>query len=338
MKLNYNNEQNRKLGLLISLLTIFTKKIIIWRAILSFKIYSYLCNFDSSYDFDSFTKQITRKIFSINDIKENIDVIQCIIFDNDFENEEFLTQVEQINQHIIKSYHEICSVEKIFYRCNRKEKPIKYRLDYEFSCPDIYNNIILLILGFISIIFNFIISLIIFLYEFLKFRKMLIIYHNINNFERLSKTSLSGTTKNSSQIKPNSNNNNTAEINVNSNSNINSRYLIIDSNAQRNERNSLNENNINSNNEFNNENILSVRKKNSSHSQELPEESLNDRKKINFTKINLKESRNELIDKESDNNNNTVEVRQINLKEFEDGNKEIYLNEVNNIIDMNKNK
>ena len=319
---NTNNKCSNKICLLIGTINNGTE------------LYSYLCNFDSSYDFDSFIDQLARKIFSVSN-KENNDKIKCRIFDNDNENEEILAQNEPINKQIIKSYYDICSVGNIFYRCNRKEKPKNYKVktdSYDFSCPIIYDNIVVILLGFISIIFNLIGSLIIFLYEFLIFRKILILYHNIYNFEQGIKISLSGTTKNSSQLKPNSNNN-IVEVNSNSNnSNINSRYLIIDSNAPRNQRNNINENDINSNNEFNSEDIISIRKKKNSHSQELPEDAINERNKIKFDHINIKESKNELIDDKSNNSNNTVEFRPINLKGIDDEKQGKYLTESNNVI------
>ena len=320
---NSNNKCSNKICLLIDKINNGTK------------LYSYLCNFDSSYDFDSFIDQLARKIFSVSN-KENNDKIKCRIFDNDIENEEILTQNEPINKQIIKSYYDICSIDHIFYRCNRKEKPKNYKIKYDlydFSCPNLYDNIVVILLGFISIIFNFIASLIIFLYEFLIFRKILLLYHNIDNFQQGIKISISGTTKNSSQLKPSSNNN-VVEVNSNNNnsSNINSRYLIIDSNARKNQQNNINENDINSNNEFNSEDIISIRKKKSSHSQELPEDVINDRNKINFNHINIKESKNELIDDKSNNSNNTVEFRPIKLKGFDDEKQEKYLTESNNVI------
>ena len=324
---NTNNKCSNKICLLIGKINNGTE------------LYSYLCNFDSSYDFDSFIDQLTRKIFSVSH-KENNDKIKCRIFDNDIENEEILSQNKPINKQIIKSYYDICSVNKIFYRCNRKEKPKNYKIkydSYDFSCPIIFDNIVVILIGFISIIFNFFASLIIFLYEFLMFRKILVLYHNINNFELEMKISLSGSTKNSSQLKPNSNNNNVAEVNSNNNnSNINSRYLIIDPNARRNQNNNINninENDINSNNEFNSEDIITIRKKKSSHSQELPEDAINDRNKIKFSHINIKESKNELIDDKSNNsNNNTMEFRSINLKGFDDEKQGKNLTESNNSI------
>ena len=295
--------------------------------------YSYLCNFDSSYDFDSFGDQVTKKLFSITNKEEN-DKIQCNAFDyEEFENQEFLIQIDKNDIYIIKSYYDICSKGHIFYRCNRKEKPKNYKIKYDFVCPDIYDNVKVLLLGFLSLIFNFICSFIIFLYEFLVFNKLLIIYQNINMYERNIKTSLSGTTKNSSKMKP-SNNAVENNSNNNNNSNINSQYLIIDSNIRRNENNKINENDINSNNEFNNENIISVRKRNNNdnNNNDFKENSITMERKIYFTNFNDNKSKNELLENSS---HNSVDFKSIHLSGDIDKNKGKYLTESNNIINNN---
>ena len=120
--------------------------------------FSYLCNFDSSYDFESLKNKITHKISGNNNNNEII----CNLFDeNDFENEDFFPHKTEHNFFIIQSYFNICSIENNFYRFIRYENPKVYKINKDIPCPNIYDNIIYLVFGLISIIFNFFVPLLI---------------------------------------------------------------------------------------------------------------------------------------------------------------------------------
>ena len=273
------------------------------------KFYSYLCNFDSTYDFENFSSQLTRKIFS-NSNKEENDQIKCDVY-NDFnlENKEEFQEKDKQNYFIIKSYFDICSKESILYKCNRYEKPKKYKIDYDISCPDFYDKIIALIFGIISIIFNLLCSLILTIYEFFIYKKILILYHRINNSERL-KTSISGTTKNTSQIKHNNIDNNSNELN--------SQSIIIQPNIRRENQNNIvnnidndnKDNNIDNdnkdNNELNSENIICLKKRNNDTNQQLQNSINSERNKINFDKKSK-------IDTIDNNSNNSIQFKSIKL-------------------------
>ena len=270
------------------------------------KTYSYLCNFDSSFDFESFINQITKKIFS-NSNKEKNNQINCDVY-NDFklENKEEFQGKDEQKYFIIKSYFDICSEENIIFKCNRYEKPKKYKIDYHKSCPDFYDNIIALLFGIISIIFNLICSLILTIYEFLIYKRVLILYHRINNIER-EKTSFTGTTKNSSQIKQN---------NIDNNNELNSQSIIIQHNIRRDNQNNIDNNKDNKdnkdNNEINSENILSIRKRKNDTNQQLTNSINSERNKINFMIINDIKSK---TDNNDNNSNNTNQLMPFNLME-----------------------
>ena len=294
------------------------------------KPYSYLCNFDSSYDFESIFTQIVKGIFTSNKGKNNNTQIKCNIFDEgDFNNEEII-QKNSENFFIIKDFYEICSSENIFYNCHRHKKPKKFNIEYNFSCPTIYDNIFFLILGIISIIFNYFVPLFLYIYIYLIFKKLHILYQNAEALEA-SKNS----TNNSSHIKSNINGDNTNEVHYET--------IIIEQKKQERENNQ----NIINNNNFNkskNESLLSIKRLNNSRlSKAFQEMNINsERNKINSINLyNYKNSRN--IASDNDNNsNNSIKFKEINYTQFskEQNNKnnDINLSESNTIDNNLKEK
>ena len=67
-------------------------------------------------------------------------------------------QNSEKNIYILQSYFDIYSEEKKFYKCNRYKKPTKYEIDYDFTCPEIGDNIVVIILFFVSFVFNLFLS------------------------------------------------------------------------------------------------------------------------------------------------------------------------------------
>ena len=185
---------------------------------------SYLCNFDSSIDFESILVKIARKIFfaKVNKDKNNTEVY-CQEFNRDnFSNTEILTFTESNeNFYIIKSYFDLCSSERTFYQCFRYEKPKQYEIGDDFSCPKVNNIIINLLITIIAFFFNLFLSLTISIFEFMKYKKILILYR-ANVIESVSTR---GTTKNSSQARGSNNENN---HNNNENENVNNNDIHSD--------------------------------------------------------------------------------------------------------------
>jgi hypothetical protein len=270
---------------------------------------SYLCNYNSEYYFNGFNNLIS-KIFSIdnNNKKSNIDCIP--VNENNFNQKNFtLTNKEDL--FIINAYYTICSTNSIFYKCNRYEKPKTYEINNDFSCPNIFYNIVNWFFGVVSIFSNFFFPLVINIYEFIRFKKILILYQTIND-ERAS-TRLS--TKNSSEIKKNINNNIT---------NNNNEIIIIEPNSVNHQDNNYRDINRdrdipNSNRSLvTSENIINVKKKdddnNKSFDGKLSEEEKkeNDNIKITITDVDKRE---DIIEKDS---NNSICFNQINMTKISD--------------------
>ena len=272
------------------------------------EFYSYLCNFDSSNDFRSIEYQITNKI--LNNIKEENNKIKCKIYKyEDFEKEENITQTESINYFILKSYYSICSINHFFYKCNRFETPQNFKVAYNYSCPNIFDNLIVLVLGFISSLLNLLSPSIILLFEFFIYKKILFLYQNLNTPNIVTKTSINKSTKNSSQIKSNIVENITNEIK--------SQSIIIESNNKGNNNNNLGKNNVN------NENILSVIKLNGNSTLQNLKGSMISSERNNINYIKIKENNLKKNEYES-NSNISIDLRPIQLIEFS--------------VDNNKNK
>ena len=250
------------------------------------EIYSYLCNFDSSLDFDSFSIQIARKIFSKNNIKqEDNNKIKCNLFSYD-ENKEIIDVKNDQNFFIIKSFHDICSSGCLFYKCDRYEKPKNYQIDYDFECPIIYETIILLIIGLFSIIFNFFCPIILYLIQFFIIKKILRIFLRINGDLHSTKVSINENTK-ISKIKNNNSND------------INSNTIIIEPNRE--EQND------------NKEILIKIRKVHLNENQgENNETTKSERRKIIMSQLYDNESNNKNNEIKS---NNSIQFQQINLND-----------------------
>ena len=247
---------------------------------------SYLCNFDSSFDFESLKNKITHKISGNNN---NNEIICSLFEEKDFENEDYFPHKNQEKFYIIQSYFNICSIENNFYRCIRFESPKVYKIDNNISCPNIYDNIINLIFGLISIIFNFLFPLIVTIMQFIKYRNLLKLYENIND----ERASTRGTTKNNSQIQRSSvvNNNDNTENNNNNNYEI----LIIENNNRKEEINQHN------NNMINNAELLNINKKSDKIVEDSEENINSERKNINY--IVTENINSEKADNDNDRNN-----------------------------------
>jgi hypothetical protein len=284
---------------------------------------SYLCNYDSSIDFESIFVKITRKIFYVKVNKENNTKIYCQEFNKDnFSNTDQLTMSESNeNFYIVKSYFDICSSKNTFYQCFRYEKPKKYEIDEDFSCTKINNIIINLLIAIVAFFFNLFLSLIISIFEFMKYRKILILYRaNV-----IESASTCGTTKNSSQARGNSNENN-ANNNENENANnndIHSDTIIIKISEE--EEDKGNKININDN-LISTEGVLTINNRISNEINNGLEENNNtsERKGINSRfNLNLKQE----TGINCTNTNNSIDFRQINFNDNNDNDKnqnEIY--------------
>ena len=284
---------------------------------------SYLCNYDSSIDFESLYIKISRKIFYAKVNKDNNTEIYCQEFNKDnFSNTDMLTLSESNeNFYIVKSYFDICSSEMTFYQCFRYEKPKQYEIEEDFSCPKVSNIIINLLIAIVAFFFNLFLSLIISIFEFMKYRKILILYRaNV-----IESASTRGTTKNSSQARGNSNENN-ANNNENENANnndIHSDTIIIKISEE--EEDKGNKININDN-LISTEGVLTINNRISNEINNGLEENNNpsERKGINSRfNLNLKQE----TGINCTNTNNSIDFRQINFNDNNDNDKnqnEIY--------------
>lgn len=245
--INYNEAQNKNIDYKYSNKCSDNRCIIIEQNFENTNYYGYLCNYDSSYDFQSFNNKISKKFFS--KINTNNNEIFCeIINETIFDNEEIFQDITDENIFIIKSYYNICSNKQSFYKCNRYEKPKEYKIKSDFSCPKMYNNIISIIIWIIAFIFNLILSLMIILVEFIKYKKIVKLYNNNIHINRES-ASTNGTTKSASKI---NGNNNQETINQ---SQMHSQTIIVEGHIRKKEED-ININNRKINNIINNEVIL----------------------------------------------------------------------------------
>ena len=168
---------------------------------------SYICNFDSFKDFQSLEDKIYKIFFpKINQVNNEIN---CELFnENELLNENILIPKSEENFFIIKSFFKICSTEQIFYKCYRYEKPKEYDIDYDFLCPNLNDNIVILIISSFSIIFNFVLPLILCIYEHFKYKKILkLIKSNVIESVSTNKTSKNSINNNINNNINNENNN-----------------------------------------------------------------------------------------------------------------------------------
>jgi hypothetical protein len=120
--------------------------------------YYFLCNFDSSFDFQSLNNKIVKTFFGTK-INNNSSEIICDLFmEEEFDN---FTIGNDEELYVIKSYFNICSSKNDFYKCVRYEKPKKYEIKFDFTCPVISDNIVCIIIEIIAFAFNIVVSLVI---------------------------------------------------------------------------------------------------------------------------------------------------------------------------------
>jgi hypothetical protein len=120
--------------------------------------YYFLCNFDSSFDFQSLNNKIVKAFFGTK-INNNSSEIICDLFmEEEFDN---FTIGNDEELYVIKSYFNICSSKNDFYKCVRYEKPKKYEIKFDFTCPVISDNIVCIIIEIIAFTFNIVVSLVI---------------------------------------------------------------------------------------------------------------------------------------------------------------------------------
>lgn len=229
--------------------------------------YSYLCNFDSSKDFKNLKDRLSKKI-------NNNNMIECTLFlEAEFQNKNNFNRSSEEELFIIKSYYDICSPKNNFFKCNRYEKPKQYKIDYNFSCPTFLKNIVDLIFGIISIIFNLFFPLIVSLVQYFKYKNILKLYKNIND----DRASTRGSSKVITQTQKSENKNDDL-------GNNNEILIIVTNNVNNNKRNEINHNTNNNMNNIinNNEDILNVNKKNKNIFKETEDNLTSERKKINM--------------------------------------------------------
>ena len=259
----------------------------------------YLCNFDSSYDFEKFEDKIYNAFLSKN-VNQKNNQVKCRYFNEDrFDNKKIFGQRNQEELYTIMSYYKICSSIDDFYECDRIDKPKEYDIDYDFSCPNIYDNIMVLFLGSISLVFNILVSTVINIFEFIKFKKIYELLINIH----ADKVSTEQSSKNSNQIRDGSVNEN------NINNEINSRTIIIEGNPEN------NVNIITNKNKENIESLLTIKTKISNIRKEFGKSDISERQNIKFGSTYEQKSKNKNSD---DASNNSIHFIHIN---FDNSNK-----------------
>ena len=276
----------------------------------------YLCNFDSSYDFQSINNKIAKTFFFTDINKDNNSEIIC----NEFTEEEFNYQEnyieDKIESFIIQSYFYICSNYKDFYKCIRHEKPKKYNnIDYDFSCPDISDNFLYIFIEIIAFIFNIVLSLVLIVFEYLTYIKIL----KLLNVPRINPAGAS-TRGNTHSLSQNPTNNNESN-----NNEVNSQTIIIEGNSNRKEEIKIN-NEINDINIINNEAVLTINKFNNDKDIQINDIDNSERKNklININDIN---ARNETaINYNTFNTGDSINYQQIDNNNTND----------NNIINIHK--
>ena len=277
--------------------------------------FSYLCNFDSSNDFQSFNDKLAKTFFFAK-IKANKSEIYCKDFDeNDFDNQDILNEKKE-NFYIIKSYFKICSYETKFYECYRDKRPKKYKIKYDFSCPNIYDNILSITLGVISFIFNFVASLIIIIFEYLKCRKIVKLLDNI--IPHPEGASTRGNTKSSVIFKSNDNQSNNKDNNTNE---IQSQTIIIEGHSRKKEE--IEEIQINNINVINNDGLITINRLNNEDIKkgiQFNELGNSDRKKLNLMNFNDLKDKNETADNYNTGNNSII-FHNINLEKNKENEK-----------------
>jgi hypothetical protein len=246
--------------------------------------YYFLCNFDSSFDFQSLNNKIVKTFFGTK-INNNSSEIICDLFmEEEFDN---FTIGNDEELYVIKSYFNICSSKNDFYKCVRYEKPKKYEIKFDFTCPVISDNIVCIIIEIIAFTFNIVVSLVITSLEYI-IQKKIVELLNIPTINPEG-ASTRGNTKFSSRNKSNINN-------QNNDNEINSQTLIVEGHASKKEEINFNHcNDINIVNINPNEGIIAINK-------------------INDDDIHKNIQINEINNDNSDRNNKLININDINAR------------------------
>jgi hypothetical protein len=246
--------------------------------------YYFLCNFDSSFDFQSLNNKIVKTFFGTK-INNNSSEIICDLFmEEEFDN---FTIGNDEELYVIKSYFNICSSKNDFYKCVRYEKPKKYEIKFDFTCPVISDNIVCIIIEIIAFTFNIVVSLVITSLEYI-IQKKIVELLNIPTINPEG-ASTRGNTKSSSRNKSYINN-------QNNDNEINSQTLIIEGHASKKEEINFNHcNDINIVNINPNEGIIAINK-------------------INNDDIHKNIQINEINNDNSDRNNKLININDINAR------------------------
>ena len=246
--------------------------------------YYFLCNFDSSFDFQSLDNKIVKTFFGTKINNQGSEIICDLFMEEEFDN---FAIGNNEKLYVIKSFFNICSSKKDFYLCIRYEKPKKYEIKFDFSCPVISDNIVCIIIEIIAFVFNIVVSLVITSLEYIIQKKIV----KLLNIPRINPEGAStrGNTKSSSKNISNSNN-------QNNNNELNSQTLIIEGDANKNEEININQcNDINIVNINSNEDIIAINKLNNDDIY----------KNIQINEINTDNS---------DRNNKLIKINDINAR------------------------
>ena len=246
--------------------------------------YYFLCNFDSSFDFQSLNNKIVKTFFGTK-INNNSSEIICDLFmEEEFDN---FTIGNDEELYVIKSYFNICSSKNDFYKCVRYEKPKKYEIKFDFTCPVISDNIVCIIIEIIAFTFNIVVSLVITSLEYI-IQKKIVELLNIPTINPEG-ASTRGNTKFSSRNKSSINN-------QNNDNEINSQTLIVEGHASKKEEINFNHcNDINIVNINPNEGIIAINK-------------------MNNDDIHKNIQINEINNDNSDRNNKLININDINAR------------------------
>ena len=141
--------------------------------------HEYICNYDPSDEFEKTKNKTTN---------ESINQIECKKIEDNYKNYNF-------NKSEINIFLDLCNSFNEFYICQRINEPIVYTLSEEFKCPKANYITILNFLNMVSVLFNLMISFLLWRAEYIKYKDIL---KELNN-RALSKSLNS--TQNISKIK-----------------------------------------------------------------------------------------------------------------------------------------
>ena len=141
--------------------------------------HEYVCNYDPTDEFEKTKNKTTN---------ESINQIECKKIEDNYNDYSF-------NKSEINTFFDMCNSFNEFYICQRINEPIAYTLSEEFKCPKANYLTNLVFLSMVSVLFNLMISFLLWRAEYIKYKDML---KELNN-RALSKSLNS--TQNISKIK-----------------------------------------------------------------------------------------------------------------------------------------